>query len=73
LLYTVLDDKARTTRDIDFLVEKIGNTPDELLGIFTEITGLPGDDAVSYDAKTITVKRIKEDADYEGIRIKLTG
>ncbi|MDR1286057.1 MAG: nucleotidyl transferase AbiEii/AbiGii toxin family protein [Treponema sp.] len=73
LLYTVLDDKARTTRDIDLLAEKIRNTPDELLGIFTEIAGLPGDDAVSYDTKTITVKRIKEDADYEGIRVKLTG
>jgi hypothetical protein len=73
LLYTVFDNKARTTRDIDLLAEKIRNTPDELLGIFTEIAGLPGDDAVSYDTKTITVERIKEDADYEGIRVKLTG
>jgi hypothetical protein len=73
LLYAVLDNKARTTRDIDLLAEKIRNTPDELLGIFTEIAGLPGNDAVSYDTKTITVERIKEDADYEGIRLKLTG
>jgi hypothetical protein len=73
LLYTVLDNKARTTRDIDLLAEKIRNTPNELLRIFTEIAGLPGDDAVSYDTKTITVGRIKEDADYEGIRVKLTG
>jgi hypothetical protein len=34
---------------------------------------MPGDDAVSYDTKTITVERIREDADYEGIRVKLTG
>jgi hypothetical protein len=73
LLYTVLDNKARTTRDIDLLAKKIRNTPGELLGIFTEIAGLPGDDAVSYDTKTITVGRIKEDADYEGIRVKFTG
>jgi hypothetical protein len=73
LLYTVFNNKARTTRDIDLLAEKIGNTPDELLRIFTEIARLPGGDAVSYDTKTITVERIKEDADYEGIRLKLTG
>jgi hypothetical protein len=73
LLYTVLDNKARTTRDIDLLAERIRNTPDELLGIFTKIAGLPGNDAVSYDTKTITVERIKEDADYGGIRVKLTG
>jgi hypothetical protein len=73
LLYTVLDNRARATRDIDLLAEKIRNTPGELLGIFTKIAKLPGDDAVSYDTKTITVERIKEDADYEGIRVKLTG
>jgi hypothetical protein len=73
LLYTVLDNKARATRDIDLLAEKIRNTPDELLGIFTEIAGLAGDDAVSYDTKSIAVERIKEDADYEGIRVKLSG
>jgi hypothetical protein len=73
LLYIVLDKRARATRDIDLLAEKIRNTPGELLGIFTEIAGLPGDDAVSYDTKTITVERIKEDADYEGIRLKVTG
>jgi hypothetical protein len=69
----VLDNKVRATRDIDFLAEKIRNTPDELTKIFTEIAGLAGDDAVSYDTKSITVERIKEDADYEGIRVKLTG
>jgi predicted nucleotidyltransferase component of viral defense system len=73
LLYTVLDNKARATRDIDLLAEKIRNTPDELLGIFTEIAELAGDDAVSYDTKSIAIERIKEDADYEGIRVKLSG
>jgi predicted nucleotidyltransferase component of viral defense system len=73
LLYTVLDNKARATRDIDLLAEKIRNTPDELLKIFMEIAGIASDDAVSYDTKSITIERIKEDADYEGIRVKLSG
>jgi predicted nucleotidyltransferase component of viral defense system len=73
LLYTVLDNKARATRDIDFLAEKIRNTPENILEIFTQVAGLASDDAVSYDTKSITVERIKEDADYEGIRVKLAG
>ena len=34
LLYTVLDNRARATRDIDFLVKNIKNTPDEMVRIF---------------------------------------
>jgi predicted nucleotidyltransferase component of viral defense system len=72
LLYTVLDSRGRFTRDIDFLAENIKNTPAELIRIFTEIGAIPVNDAVSFDTEKITVERIKEDADYQGIRIKLT-
>jgi hypothetical protein len=41
--------------------------------IFTEIAALPSDDAVTFDTGSIRVERIKEDAEYEGIRIKLPG
>jgi predicted nucleotidyltransferase component of viral defense system len=73
LLYTVLEHKARATRDIDFLARKIKNVPEELVRIFTKIVSLSSDDAVVFDAGSISVERIKEDAEYEGIRIKLTG
>jgi predicted nucleotidyltransferase component of viral defense system len=73
LLYTVLERRARATRDIDFLALKVKNTPDELVKIFTEIAALPSDDAVAFDTGTISAERIKEDAEYEGVRIKLTG
>ena len=73
LLYTVLEHKARVTRDIDFLAHKVQNIPDELARIFTEIAALYSDDAVVFDTKTISVERITEDAEYEGLRIKLTG
>jgi predicted nucleotidyltransferase component of viral defense system len=72
LLYTVLDNQARATRDIDFLAKNIKNTPDELVKVFTEIASISVDDAVSFDLKKISVEQIKEDADYQGIRIKLT-
>jgi predicted nucleotidyltransferase component of viral defense system len=72
LLYTILGNQARATRDIDFLAKDIRNTPDELVKVFTEITNIPANDAISFDNKKITVERIKEDAEYQGIRIKLT-
>jgi predicted nucleotidyltransferase component of viral defense system len=73
LLYTVLEQRARATRDIDLLAWHIQNLPDELIRIFKEIAIIPCDDAVSFDTEAITVERVKEDADYQGIRIKLTG
>ena len=72
LLYTVLDNRGRATRDIDFLARDIKNTPAELAKVFTEIATIPVNDAVSFDTEKITTERIKEDADYEGVRIKLT-
>jgi len=71
LLYTVLDSRGRATKDIDFLAEKIKNNPAELIRIFTEIASIPANDAVSFDTEKITAERIKEDADYQGLRIKL--
>ncbi|MCL2044005.1 MAG: nucleotidyl transferase AbiEii/AbiGii toxin family protein [Treponema sp.] len=72
LLYTVLANQARATRDIDFLAKKIKNNPVELVRIFKEIVSIPVNDAVSFDKEKITVERIKEGADYQGLRIKLT-
>jgi predicted nucleotidyltransferase component of viral defense system len=72
LLYTVLYNRGRATRDIDFLAQNIKNTPAELLRIFTEIATIPVDDAVSFDTEKISAEQIKEDADYQGVRIKLT-
>jgi len=72
LLYTILDNKARATRDIDFLARDIKNIPAELVRIFTEIATIPLNDAVFYDTEKIVVERIKEDTHFQGIRIKLT-
>jgi predicted nucleotidyltransferase component of viral defense system len=71
LLYAVLDNRGRATRDIDFLAERIKNTPAELVRVFTEIAAIPADDSVSFDTEKITTERIKEEADYQGTRIKL--
>jgi len=72
LLYLIMDEKARATKDIDLLAKEIANNLDALRDIFSEISVIPSDDAVTYDSDSITTERIKEDADYEGVRIKIT-
>ena len=71
LLYLIMNEKARTTKDIDLLAQEIPNNPDTLREIFVEISTIASEDAVIYDSDSIIIERIKEDADYEGIRIKL--
>lgn len=73
LLYTILENDARATKDIDFLARQLANIPDELINIFREICAIEADDAIRFDFDSITADRIKEDEDYEGIRIKVTG
>ncbi len=72
LLYTILDDKARATKDIDLLAKELVSTLDGLQDIFKEVCSIEDDDAVRFDTETIRAERIKEDAEYEGVRIKVT-
>ena len=72
LLYAMLENDARATRDVDFLAQRLDNTPEDLIGIFVNICAIEADDAIRFDTSTIRAARIKEDADYEGVRIKLT-
>lgn len=71
LLYTILDEKARATKDVDFLAREMENTLEELESIFREICTINSDDAVLFDISTLKAERIKEDADYEGVRVKV--
>jgi predicted nucleotidyltransferase component of viral defense system len=72
LLYLIMNEKARATKDIDLLARETSSNMDALRYIFTDISAIPFDDAVTYDTDSITTERIKEDADYEGVRIKVT-
>jgi predicted nucleotidyltransferase component of viral defense system len=71
LLYTIMNEQARATKDIDLLARQMTSNLDELKSIFTEIAGIESNDGVIYNTENITSERIKEDADYEGVRIKL--
>ena len=62
----------RPTRDID-LLGHTGNAIDAIVEMFRSVCELNVDpDGLTFNAKTVKGERIKEDADYEGIRITMT-
>lgn len=71
LLHAMLDNRARTTRDIDMLAQHIDNTPEQMLDVFREICSIQVDDGVSFDVNNIRNEVIIDNADYSGVRIKI--
>ena len=67
------DERYRPTRDADFL--STGDSdPARFAEIFKEICAtLVPDDGLAFDPETVAAERIKEDADYEGVRVNFTG
>jgi len=63
--------KSRPTKDIDFLAKEIKNDPVELEHILRSITAISCDDGVKFISSSLISEKIKENADYEGIRIKI--
>lgn len=61
----------RPTRDIDFLGKNISNDSEEIKQVFKAISSIEVEDGVLFDIDSITVERIKEGADYEGLRVKI--
>ncbi|WP_163216220.1 nucleotidyl transferase AbiEii/AbiGii toxin family protein, partial [Clostridium thermarum] len=71
LLYIVLEEKARATKDIDMLARQLNNSLENVEAIFKSVCEIKEDDAIEFDLNTLTVEKIKEDADYEGVRVKV--
>jgi len=63
----------RPTRDIDFLA-RMPNDLESVAAVFKEICQQPiDDDGTVFDAESVQGKVIKEDADYEGVRVTFVG
>src|SRR5207302_7134737 len=61
----------RPTKDLDLLGSGPAD-PVRLGGVFAEIAQTKvEDDGVAFDPKSVTAARIKEDADYQGVRVTL--
>ena len=64
---------SRATRDIDLLAY-LNHVPDILATIIHDIISIEGpDDGLIFDADSVDAQRIKEDADYEGVRVRFLG
>ncbi len=64
-------ERHRPTRDADFLATG-DSSPVRFVHIFRELSAFEfPDDALRFDAKTVKAERIKENADYEGVRVTL--
>ncbi|MGC9125490.1 MAG: nucleotidyl transferase AbiEii/AbiGii toxin family protein [Caldisericaceae bacterium] len=64
--------ESRPTKDIDFLSE-LKNDINGIQNIFRKISAIKYDDGVEFIPSSIESERITEDADYEGIRLKIEG
>lgn len=64
------DPDSRATRDMDFL-SFVGNSLENLVEVIQSMASLEvPDDGLIFDPESVTAGRIKEDADYEGVRIR---
>ncbi len=74
LLFRIWDiPDTRATRDIDFLAF-VDNTPERLSQIIRDVCAIEHlEDGLSFDADSIAATTIKEDADYEGLRVTFRG
>ncbi len=73
LVWDLSGQSTRPTRDIDFL-GKVDNNIDNIRSIIREICEIPvKPDGVLFDSSSISLTRITEDAEYEGVRTRLDG
>lgn len=74
LMFTVWDvPERRTTRDIDFL-GRYDNQVEKIEAVIREVCIQKViEDGLVFDAQSVKGQKIKEDADYEGVRIKFLG
>ena len=64
---------ARATKDID-LLGRLDNSLDNLAGVVREVCSAAVEpDGMMFDPATVKTERIKEDADYEGVRVRFLG
>lgn len=61
----------RPTKDIDFLGSATSNDMGNIKSMVREIAGLHLPDGVIFYPDSVKAEQIKEDADYEGVRVKL--
>lgn len=63
---------VRPSKDIDFLGQQTSNEVDQIESVIRNIVAIDLKDGVSFNPKEIDIKQITEDAEYGGLRIKIS-
>jgi len=63
----------RPTKDVDFLVRSRSNDMGTIKGMIQDIARIDVEDGVRFFPKSISLESVMEDADYEGLRVKIKG
>ncbi len=71
-LHVLNSELARSTRDIDFLAFET-NDPEKLKSVIIKICEIELDDGIIFDKSSLTTEIIKEDAEYQGVRLSFIG
>lgn len=71
-LHVLNNELARATRDIDFLAFET-NDPVKMKSVVSKICEIEMEDGVVFDANSLTTEIIKEDAEYQGVRVSFMG
>ncbi len=72
-LFSMTGFTGRPTRDIDFLAYQILNDMESIKEIFKNICKIKYNDGVVFDSDSVLVEEIRKEAEYKGVRVKLTG
>lgn len=62
----------RPTWDIDFAARGFANDIPEVEERVRSILSVPGDDGLKFDLDSISGEPIRDEADYNGVRVKMT-
>ncbi len=71
-LHVFSNELARSTRDIDFLAFET-NDPEKMKTVILKIFAIEMDDGIFFDKNSLTTEVIKEDAEYQGVRLSFIG
>jgi predicted nucleotidyltransferase component of viral defense system len=63
----------RPTKDVDFLVRSKSKDKSVLKAMIQDIARIEVEDGVTFFPESVSLERIMEDADYEGMRVKING
>jgi hypothetical protein len=66
-------DTRRPTRDVDMQAHALTNGADTILKVVEEIAAQPSNDGLQFDAASATAEVIRDQDEYTGVRVTLTG